>query len=302
MIVGVPGVGKTALAMYWSHRTRDRFPDGVLYADLHGWGPTRPVTAEELLPGWLWSLGSDTAAIPDDITARIGALRTALANRRMLMVLDNVSDEEQVRMLMPGNAGCSVLVTSRKAMPGLAIHYGAESLRLDSLSPVGAAALLRITIGDRVHQSERSTAKLAELCGRLPLALRVAAEIARADSGDTLDSLVATLKDETERLDQLDTQTERSNPRAVFSWSYQRLSTSAAALFRHVALLPGSTFDRYAMAAAIDAPAAEAGRQLRELEHSHLLTRTGRGRYQMHDLLRLYASELLSPMSLLLTW
>jgi hypothetical protein len=143
VVVGTPGVGKTALAVTWAHRAIGKFPDGVLYADLRGWGPDRPVAGEEVLPAWLRAFGMDPAAMPDDVASRSAALRTVLANKQVLVVLDNARSAEQVRPLLPGSPSCSVLVTSRHDLPGLVIHHDARVIRLDPLTIEESVGLLR---------------------------------------------------------------------------------------------------------------------------------------------------------------
>src|SRR5262249_18033031 len=153
-------------------RALGRFPDGVLYVDLRGWGPDRPMTAEEVLPAWLRALGMDPVALPDDVASRAAALRSALADRQVLVVLGNARSEEQVRPLLPGAPSCAVLVTSRQYLQGLAIHHGARVVTLDPLSPAAAARLLGEIVGAEVAGDAET---LARLCGRLPLALRIVA-------------------------------------------------------------------------------------------------------------------------------
>jgi len=294
VVVGVPGVGKTALALHWAHRVRADFPDGILYADLQGWGPGPEVTVAELLPGWLWAFGMDTAAMPDDVRSRAAIFRSAVDGKRLLMVLDNAGDEEQVRLLLPGTASSAVVITGRGNMPGLAMHHGAQTLRLDLLPPTGARELLRSIESERPKDAEGTRDRLADLCGRLPLALRIVAEIAGSRPGTSLESLVASLAEEGERLDRLEAGTDRSDPRTVFSWSYHQLPATLATTFRRLALLPGRDFDAYAVAVVIESTPREAGRRLRELERLHLLRSVSSDRFELHDLLRLYAADRLA--------
>jgi tetratricopeptide (TPR) repeat protein len=291
-VVGPPGVGKTALAVDWAHRAQDGFPDGMLYADLRGWGPDQPVAAAEVLPGWLRAFGVDPSAIPDDVAGRSAMLRTALAGKRLLVALDNALSEEQIRPLLPGSPSCSVLVTSRKAMPGLAVHHGAEVIRLEPLTVAESVDLLRGRVGRRVDQEPESAAELVTLCGRLPLALRVVAETARSRPTVTLASLVAELADENDRLDRLDGDDPRSDPRTVFSWSHSRLPRDTAATFRLLGLMPGGSFDSSAVAALTGVAPRPAARQLQSLSRAHLVQESAGGRFHLHDLVRLYAGEL----------
>jgi len=292
VVVGQPGVGKTALAVTWAHRAAGRFPDGVLYADLRGWGPDRPVAAEEVLPGWLRALGVDPAAMPEDVVGRSGVLRTVLAGKRVLVVLDNVRSAEQVRLLLPGSTSCSVLVTSRLDVPGLVIHHGARVVRLDPLTVEESVGLLRRVVGVVVEEDAAAVAALIRLCGGLPLALRIVAEIARSRPAAALETLVAELSDEHDRLDQLASEDVRSDLRSVFFWSYVQLPCDVAAAFRRLGLFPGTTFDRYVVAALTATTARDAAARLRSLARAHLVQEATEGRFELHDLIRLYAREL----------
>ncbi len=292
VVVGTPGVGKTALAITWAHRAIGKFPDGVLYADLRGWGPDRPVAAEEVLPAWLRAFGMDPAAMPDDVASRSAALRTVLADKQALVVLDSARSAEQVRPLLPGSPSCSVLVTGRHDLPGLVIHHGARVIRLDPLTVEESAGLLRRIVGPAVEEHAAAVTALVRLCGRLPLALRIVAEIARSRPTSALESLVAELSDEHDRLDQLGGDDVRSDPRSVFSWSYSQLPPDVAVAFRRLGLFPGSTFDRHVVAALTDSTVRDAVAQLRSLARAHLVQESTEGRFELHDLIRLYAREL----------
>ena len=295
VVVGLPGVGKTALALTWAHAASRLFPDGVLYVDLNGWARDRPLAADEVLPGWLQALGLEPADMPDDLAIRAACLRTALTGRRMLIVLDNAASEDQVRPLLPGSPTCAVLITSRHAMPGLAVHEGAETQGLDVLTKTESIELFRRSVGVRVDRSPAATASLVDLCGRLPLALRVVAENARSRPDVALTVLVAELASGVERLDRLESGDPRTDPRTVFSWSYQQLDTDVRAIFRRLGLYPGLTFDRYVVAALADCPLRSADRHLRTLARANLLQESGSGRFEMHGLISLYAEELLRP-------
>jgi tetratricopeptide (TPR) repeat protein/transcriptional regulator with XRE-family HTH domain len=291
-IGGTAGVGKTALAIQWAHQAADRFPDGQLYANLRGYDPDRPTPPSEALAGFLRALGVGGQDIPPEEDERATRYRSLLAGRRVLVVLDNAGSAEQARPLLPGSPS-AVLVTSRDSLTGLVARDGAMRLDLDLLPLPDAVRLLNGLIGDRVDADPAATQTLAERCCRLPLALRVAAELAAARPGQSLATLVAELADQQERLDLLDAGGDpRTAVRAVLSWSYQHLDPGTARGFRLAGLHPGADFDPYAVAALTDVTFAQANRTLGALAKAHLVQPTGPGRYGMHDLLRAYATEL----------
>ena len=182
-IGGTAGVGKTALAVQWAHRVAGWFPDGQLYVNLRGYGPREPVPAGEALAGLLHSLGVPRHEIPAETDERAARYRSLLAGRRMLIVLDNARDAGQVRPLLPGTQGCMTVVTSRDSLAGLVARDGAVRMDLDLLSPADATTLLRVLIGGRATADPAAAQALAQACCRLPLALRVAAELAAARPG-----------------------------------------------------------------------------------------------------------------------
>jgi tetratricopeptide (TPR) repeat protein/transcriptional regulator with XRE-family HTH domain len=290
-ISGTAGAGKTALAVHWAHRVAGHFPDGQLYVNLRGFDPEQPVTAEEALAGLLAALGAG-AIIPPGEAARAARYRSLLAGRRLLIVLDNAASAEHVRPLLPGSASALVLVTSRTALPGLVARDGAHRLDLDLLPAEDAVALLRTLIGERVDADPAATLALAGLCARLPLALRVAAELAVARPGMPLDALAAELAGERDRLDLLDAGGDsRSAVASVLSWSYRHLPGDAARLFRLLGLHPGQDWDAHAAAALSGSTVPQAGQFLGVLARSHLIQPAGAGRHGMHDLLRAYATR-----------
>jgi DNA-binding SARP family transcriptional activator/Tfp pilus assembly protein PilF len=288
-IGGTAGVGKTALAVQWAHRMAGRFPDGQLYVNLRGYDPEQPVLATDALAGFLRSLGVPGQEIPDEIGERARLYRSRLAGRRVLVLLDNARDGEQVRPLLPGDPGCVAVVTSRDALAGLVAADGARRLDLDVLPLADAARLLRSLIGPRADDDLRAAAELAELCARLPLALRIAAELAAARPKAPLAELVAELA--AARLDGLDAGDERADLRAVFSWSLRQLPDDVARVFALIGLHPGNDLDADACAALTGTTAASARRVLGRLHRASLLQGSGPGRYGLHDLLRAYARE-----------
>jgi DNA-binding SARP family transcriptional activator len=292
-IGGTGGVGKTALAVHWAHQVAGRFPDGQLYVNLRGYDPGQPVAATDVLARFLRALGIPGKDIPPGEDERAARYRSRLADKHMLIVLDNASSAGQVRPLLPGTPLCAVVVTSRDALAGLVARDGAVRLDLDLLPPQEAVGLLRTLIGARVDAEPETAALLAEQCSRLPLALRVAAVLADARSDAPLARLVGELADQQKRLSLLDAGGDpRTSVLAVFSWSYRRLDARAARAFRLIGLHPGADFGHHAVAALTSGTLAESRGVLDLLARAHLIQQAGPGRYGMHDLLRAYAREL----------
>ncbi|MGH3201136.1 MAG: tetratricopeptide repeat protein [Streptosporangiaceae bacterium] len=292
-IGGTAGVGKTALAVHWAHRAKGHFPDGQLYVNLRGYDPAQPVAPADALAGFLRSLGVAGQDIPAEEAERAARYRSLLAGRRMLVVLDNAGSAEQVRPLLPGDPACAVAVTSRDALTGLVARDGARRLDLDLLPLQDAVGLLQALIGARVDADPAAAAVLASQCCRLPLALRVAAELAAARPAVPLSELVGELADRQRRLDLLDAAGDaRTAVRAVFLWSYRYLDPAAASTFRLIGLHPGPDLDRYAAAALTASTADQAGQRLDVLARAHLTQPVELGRHGLHDLLRTYARHL----------
>jgi tetratricopeptide (TPR) repeat protein/transcriptional regulator with XRE-family HTH domain len=291
-VSGTAGVGKTALAVRWAHRVVAAFPDGQLYVNLRGYDPDRPVSAAEALAGFLRALGVAGQDIPLEEAERAARYRSLVAGRRLLVVLDNAASVEQVRPLMPGTGSVMVVVTSRDSLAGLVAREGAHRLDLDLLAAADAVALLQALMGGRVEADPAAAEALAGLCARLPLALRVAAELAASRPDAPLSALVGELSGEANRLELLDAGGDpRGAVASVFSWSYRHLAPDAARMFRLLGLHPGPDWDRHAAAALAGASVAEAGRLLAVLARAHLIAPAGPGRYGMHDLLRAYAAS-----------
>jgi DNA-binding SARP family transcriptional activator/tetratricopeptide (TPR) repeat protein len=293
VIGGMAGVGKTALAVQWAHQMADQFPGGQLYVNLRGYDPDRPVSAADALAGLLLSLGMPGQDIPPEEDQRAARYRSLLAGEKVLVLLDNAVSVDQVRGLLPGSAGCVVVVTSRDALAGLVARHGAARLELDPLPPADAVGLLRTLIGPRVDDDPGAAAELASQCSLLPLALRLAAELAGRRPDVPLAGLVAELADQRRRLDLLDAGGDpRTAVRAVFSWSYRHLAPDTARVFRLAGLHPGADFDPYAAAAFADLTLEQARQALDALTRAHLIWPAGSGRYGLHDLMRAYAREL----------
>jgi DNA-binding SARP family transcriptional activator/tetratricopeptide (TPR) repeat protein/DNA-binding XRE family transcriptional regulator len=291
---GTAGVGKTVLAVHWAHRIAGRFPDGQLYVNLRGYGPSRgPVAPAEAISGFLDALRVPPERIPAGLDARAGLYRSLLAGKRMLIVLDNARSADQVRPLLPGSPACLVVVTSRSHLAGLATAEGAYPLVLDILTHADARTLLATRLDpERLAAEPQATDEMIGLCARLPLALSVAAARAARHPGFPLAAIVADLRDERHRLDALETGDGATAVRAVFSWSYRLLNEPAARLFRLLGVYPGPDITGPAAASLAGVPAAQALRTLGELARSCLLTEHVPGRFACHDLLRAYAAEL----------
>jgi tetratricopeptide (TPR) repeat protein len=290
-VSGSAGVGKTALALRWAHRIRHAFPDGQLYVNLHGFDPEQPLSAADALAGFLRALGLPGQNIPVEVEERAAAYRSLLDGRRMLVLLDNASSVEQVRPLLPGAPSCVVLVTSRDSLAGLVARHSARRLDLDLFPLEDAVALLAALIGRRVQAEPEAAAALASLCARLPLALRVAAELAATRPTISLAQLVGELADEQRRLELLNAGGDaRTAVRGVFFWSYQHLPAIVRRAFRLIGLHPGPDFDTYAVAALADMSHDQAEHIVDVLARAHLIQSPRPGRYGMHDLLRAYAT------------
>ena len=293
VLSGTAGVGKTTLAVRWAHRVRDAFPDGQLYANLRGFDPSgSPVTPAEAVRDFLDALDVPSSRVPTSLDAQIGLYRSLLADRRILVVLDNARDASQVRPLLPGAPGSHVVVTSRDELVGL-IAEGARAVAVDLLGAEEAHAVLRERIGAaRVAAEPAAAEEIIELCARLPLALAVVAARAATRPTFPLHDLAGQLRDARGGLDEFAGADPVTDPRAVFSWSYLRLSPPAARLFRLLGLHPGPDVGTRAAAALCGMPAGAVRAPLAELAQTHLIAEQSPGRYACHDLLRAYATEL----------
>jgi tetratricopeptide (TPR) repeat protein/transcriptional regulator with XRE-family HTH domain len=295
VIDGMPGVGKTALAVQFAHQAADRFRDGQLHVNLRGFDSSGdPVSPEEAVRGFLDALGVPHEKIPTRLDLQTALYRSLLADKRMLVLLDNARDERQVRPLLPTGPGCLTLVTSRRQLAGLAAADGARLLTLDVLSDDESLQLLTASLGTaRVAADLEAARELIRLCARLPLALSIAAAWAASRAAFPLAVITAELQDADCRLDALETGEDAcASVRAVFSWSYRNLSEPAARMFKLLGVHPGPDISRSAAASLAAVSRPQAGCLLRELTTAHLLTEELPGRYALHDLLRIYAAEL----------
>ncbi|GIM90681.1 hypothetical protein Ato02nite_024740 [Paractinoplanes toevensis] len=293
-VSGTAGVGKTTLAIRWAHRVRERFPDGQLYVNLRGFGPVGPpLPATEALRGLLDGLGVAPQRIPADLESRAALYRSALAGKRMLILLDNAGDAEQVRPLLPGVPGSVAIVTSRDRLAGLAVADGAQLLLLDVLDTEAARELLARRIGaDRVKDEPRAVDDIVRSCARLPLALAIAAARAAGNPQFPLTAIAAELREARSRLDVLAGPDPATDVRGVFSWSYRKLGPDAARLFRLFALHPTPVAGAPALASLAGLPARRIRPALQELVAANLVSEQLPGRYGSHDLLRDYARDL----------
>lgn len=269
----------------------ERFPDGQLFVDLRGYGPGQPMPASAALELLLRGIGVPGEEIPADLDARSALFRSRLAGRRLLVVLDNARDADQVRPLLPG-IGSMVLVTSRGQLRGLAAREGAQRISVGTLSEEESVALLDARLAELgVARHPSSLAELARLCCYLPLALVIAAERA-GRYADGLAVVVQDLQEERDRLSALDSDDDATSLRAVFSWSYQALDPDTARLFRLLGLPPGADISAEASAALADTTTAGARRLLDRLVDLSLVEQRPDRRVALHDHLRAYAAEL----------
>ena len=289
VLAGTAGVGKTTLAVHWAHRIAGRFPDGQLYLGLRGYDPSgqavRPAAA---VREFLDALQVPPHRIPDGPAAQAGLYRSLLAERRMLVLLDNARDADQVAPLLPAAPGCLVVVTSRDHLAGLVMTYAAHPLTLDLLPPDQARRLLAYRLGhDRIAAEPAAAAEIVHRCAGLPLALAIVAARAAIHPAHPLGALAGELRDALGALE------SAVNGRAIFSWSYQTLGDAAARLFRLVAGLHPGPDSRLAAATSLaGVPVSRVRAPLAELTRANLITEHAPGRYSCHDLLRAYAAEL----------
>ncbi|MGB2567661.1 BTAD domain-containing putative transcriptional regulator [Micromonospora citrea] len=290
LVSGAAGVGKTLFATRLAHTVRDDFPHGQLYVTMRGFDPTGvPMTAGEAVRGFLDALGVPPERVPATLDAQVGLYRSLLADRRVLVVLDNVRDAEQARPLLPGAPGCATVVVSRNQLPGLVVAEGARPLRLDLLDEGESRDLIARRVGAaRLAGEPAAVARIVESCGRLPLALAIVAARAATHPEFTLDALAGELRG----LDGFAGGDGSADVRAVFSWSYRSLGPPAARLFRLLAAHPGPDLTVAAAAALAGTPADQVRPALRDLAAAHLVVEHTPGRYALHDLLRAYADEL----------
>ncbi|WP_018543806.1 AfsR/SARP family transcriptional regulator [Streptomyces sp. LaPpAH-108] len=291
LITGPAGVGKTALALQWAHHKAAVFPDGRLYADLRGFSETGEPTLTDVLREFLPALGVPPRRVPESASAAAALFRTLTERRRLLVVLDNARDSATVRALLPGGPDCVTLVTSRHRLEGLIASDAARPVPLDVLEPQDGMALLAGVLGEeRVLAEPVAAQRLAELCGGLPLALRVVAARLAGRPGRPLAALAAELADERGRLARL--AVDDTGVAAALRLTVQQLPPDAAELLARLGHHPGSHVDAYACGALLETGPADAQATLERLGAAHLVTETAPGRWTLHDLVRLYARDM----------
>lgn len=292
-IVGTAGVGKTTLAIRWAHQVRRRFPDGQLYVNMRGYAAGPPMRPVDALARFLPALGVPAEQVPLEVDVAASLYRSLLADKRVLVLLDNVAHSDQVRPLLPGSRGCRVLLTSRDKLGGLVARDGAVPLTLNALDPAESMTLLTRLLGtDRIDSEPDAAASLTDLCGHLPLALRIAAANLTARPTHAIADYTTRLAGD-DRLAALQMDGDpQAAVRAAFDHSYATLPDDAALLFRLLGLVPGTEITAPAAAALAGFPLPQATRLLDRLARGHLIMEHTRDRYTLHNLLRLYAANL----------
>lgn len=288
---GMPGVGKTTFSVHAAHHLADRFPDGQIFLELYGHSPTQaPRDPADALASLLVATGLDRSTLPQEVDDRARLWRDRIAGKKILLVLDDAADHNQLRPLLPGTPDCFVMITSRHRLPGL---DGAQALPLHVLSPEQAVHLL-LTCAHRAPAITTTTdpaaTRVVQLCGHLPLAITLAAGRLRSHPAWDIAYLADLLDQAPERLEHL-AAGDRSI-RAAFTVSYQHLTSERQRVFILLGVHPGPSLDAYALTALADCSLAQAYQHLEALHADHLIEETAPGRYQLHDLLRVYAGFL----------
>ncbi|HEY7488852.1 MAG TPA: tetratricopeptide repeat protein [Streptosporangiaceae bacterium] len=293
VVQGMPGVGKTALAVHWAHRIAGRYPAGHLYVDLRGHSPRAVMTPPEALSRMLRALGVPGEVMPDDDDAQAALFRSHLADRRMLVILDNAASSDQIHPLLPAGPRCVTIVTSRNRLPGLIARGGVYTVDLDVMPPHEALDLVAAIVGEEQASAEaEAAAELAVQCAYLPLALRIAAANQKVRPHDTLADTVRELEGG-DRLSALalDDNPKQSAVRTAFDLSYRDLTDEQKRAFCLLGLVEGPDFGDEAVAALLGAFPDDAQRVLRSLTQANLVQQISAHRYRLHDLLRDYAKE-----------
>ncbi|WP_121394598.1 ATP-binding protein [Actinokineospora cianjurensis] len=284
VITGTGGIGKTSLALAWANRNSPGFPQGHLFVDLLGFSPTeRPARPLDVLGGFLDALGVDRARQPDELELRAALYRSLVADKRVLVVLDNAAGTEQVVPLLPGERGCAVVITSRNHLRGVVVRHGAVPLRLGTLAGADSRDLLVAGLGGDVTADTEAVSEVIRLCGGLPLALSLISSEPRAPLADIVAELRAV------GLDALDSPEPTASLPAVLSWSLRHLTAGQRRVFALMAIAPGPNAGLHTVEHLVGLPLQDTYRTLGALVESSLVHRTPEGRYAMHDLVRAYA-------------
>ncbi|MFF4692238.1 BTAD domain-containing putative transcriptional regulator [Streptomyces sp. NPDC001307] len=293
-LCGMAGVGKTTLAVHWAHLAADRFPDGQIYVDLQGHHSSQPpLDSGRAMRAVLDALGAEPVPAQASAAALGSAYRSALAGRRLLIVMDDARDSEQVRPLLPAPEGSLVIVTSRRRLMGLAVTDNARIITLDPLTRQEGLELLERRLGADWLRAEQAAAEdIVELCGGLPLALAVASTRVLVQPASSLATLASRLQDDRDGLAALSTYDARTDIRSALRTSYEALSCSAASLFRLLGLHPSRDMTAQAAASLAGSDLRATREDMAELVDHHMLVELVPGRYTCHELLRSFASEL----------
>ncbi|MEU6389372.1 BTAD domain-containing putative transcriptional regulator [Streptomyces sp. NPDC046939] len=292
VIAGMAGVGKSWLALRWAHQHAEAFPDGQLYAQLNGFSPSaRPTDPGDVLRLFLMALGAAESELPADTEGRAALYRTLMARRRMLVLLDNARDSTQVMPLLPGTPDCRTLVTSRNRLSSLRVRTGAHLVGLGVLPAAESSRLFARRLGDVRAAGEPALRDIVRWCAGLPLALDIAAAHADGLPGGSLDQLARDLRDPSTRLDVLDAGDVSASLRVLFDASHAALDPEPARTFTLLGLTPHQDISLAALAHLSERDLAPTRQIARVLEEACLVRQHRPGRYQMHDLVRLYAEE-----------
>jgi hypothetical protein len=278
--------------VYWAHRVQDAFPDGTLFANLRGHGPSAPLDPACVLASFLRALGMAEERVPADLDVLVGLYRSLVAGRRMLILLDNAGSADQVRPLLPGAPGCVTVVTSRAMLTGLVVAEAAHRVALDLFTRHEATDLVRGVVGaDRVAAEPDAAVELVRLCAGLPLAVRVAASRVAVRRHISIADVVEDIAHPRTRLDGLSGVDDSTAVRVVLDWSYTALPAEQSRVFRLLGLHPLPEFGVHAAAALADLDLNRAHRILEALVDVHMLEPVGSRRYRCHDLLHVYAAD-----------
>ena len=304
-IVGTAGVGKTALAVRWAHRVRHLFDGGQLFLDLGGYSPAAPMAPAEALSRCLRALGVPHSQVPDDIDEAASLFRSVLADKRVLILLDNARDTAQIKHLLPGGAGSLVIVTSRGRLDGLATRHDAQRLSLDVLTQDEAAELLTRVLGaERVAGQHEAVVELGQACARLPLALRIAAADLHNHPHQTISGYLGRLRDGDPLHILAVGEDDELAVRCAFAVSYQALPAGLQRLFRLFGVVPGCEVTPASAAVMLQCAPTDAARMLSGLASAHLVHERAQDHFATHDLLTLYSADLAKTEdnSKLLSW